>query len=99
LWDCHEFAGCLQSQTLALLGAARHTLGSVSRASDQFPVLVDHFQVISTNVGAFTGSSAHIIGEIDKRYFSPQPLKSKIWHGIEDTLTFGTAGAAAWRAF
>ena len=33
LWDCQQFSGCLQSQTLALVGSARATLGAVAKAA------------------------------------------------------------------
>lgn len=33
LWDCETYSGCLQSQTLALVGSARFTLGQVARAA------------------------------------------------------------------
>ena len=33
LWDCENYSGCLQSQTLALVGSARYTMGQVAKAA------------------------------------------------------------------
>lgn len=93
LWDCHEFSGCLQSQALGLVGSARYTLGKVARASDQFPALVTTFQVTNTQFAGIGTDVHHMTTEIDKRYFMPQPLKTRIWHGVEDGIALGGSAA------
>lgn len=50
LWDCQNFSGCLQSQTLALMGSARATMGAVAKATPE----------IAKDAG--TASSAFAIG-------------------------------------
>jgi len=58
LWDCREYSGCVTSQSLALIGSARATLGVVARNA---PRMADHAERIATdsenisrNVGIIT---------------------------------------------
>jgi hypothetical protein len=69
LWDCGHYSACLQSQTLALTGSARVTLGSVARAAPSvaasvqksseafaagFPRIVDNTDGVLDNVRRLT---------------------------------------------
>lgn len=62
LWDCKEFSGCLQSQTLALVGSARATMGAVAKAAPQVAesavtsstAFAEGFPVVVADVGQIT---------------------------------------------
>lgn len=68
LWDCKEFSGCLQSQTLGLVGSARYTLGKVARASDEIPAMTQDFRGITGDVR-----------RVADKWTAPVPLWKKIF--------------------
>ncbi len=41
LWDCSEYSACLQSQTLALVGSTRYTMGRVAQAAPRIAAAVE----------------------------------------------------------
>jgi hypothetical protein len=67
LWDCHDFSGCLQSQTLALVGSTRYTLGKVAKASDEIPGMTKDFRDITGDVR-----------RVADKWTAPVPLWRKI---------------------
>jgi len=83
LWDCHEFSGCLQSQTLALVGSTRYTLGRVAKASDAFPELVQGIGGMAADGHAWT-----------RKYVMPHPMKVGDYFKAAGKATLGVGTAA-----
>lgn len=67
LWDCSEFSGCLQSQTLALVGSARATMGAVAKAA---PDVAESVRTTTTAVAegvpAIVEDSHQVVGNVKR---------------------------------
>ncbi len=72
--DGTGYGGCWHARVTALLGEAARTGGVFTQ---QFPILVNTFQQTNTHLAEFTGSFAHITGQVDKKYFPPEHKKTK----------------------
>lgn len=66
LWDCENYSGCLQSQTLALVGSARHTMGQVAKAAPGIVESMDRLADSSGKAAENLSVSAANLAEITR---------------------------------
>jgi hypothetical protein len=69
LWDCENYAGCLQSQTLALVGSARYTMGQIAKAAPQVAGAVER----AAEASAVTAEAASITAQNTAQITRPGP--------------------------
>jgi hypothetical protein len=79
--DGAGYGGCWHSRITAVLGETAKAGGVFTQ---KFPMLVDTFQDTNRHFAGMTGSFDHILGEVDKRYFSPRTTRQKIVSGMQD---------------
>lgn len=66
LWDCENYSGCLQSQTLALFGSARYTMGQVAKAAPGIVASMDRLADSSGRAAENLSISAANLAEITR---------------------------------
>ena len=91
--DCEYNPDCLFNRYQGASKAFEKAMVNFGEASKFFPDFVKTGQGTNVQLQGISTDFHHIIGQIDKRYFTPLPLKTRIWHGIEDTITLGGAAA------
>lgn len=94
--DCEYNPDCLFNRYQGASKAFEKAMVNFGEASKFFPAFVQTGQGTNQQVEGIATDFHHIIGQIDKRYFSPRTKKQKAMDAAEDFIRYGALVAIHW---